>query len=126
MRCAISDRDGESRISDTDDVLGNRLVEAGGTVVPAKTIESLCRSLGIEEVDFLKMNIEGAEREAVRGFGAIPVKHLVISCHDFLGGPHFPTFAEVRAALIEQGYSVRSRPDHPLAYTRFNIYAAKP
>lgn len=125
IRCAISDFDGELRLSDDADHLANRAVSSGGIVVPAMTIESLCKAQGIDRVDFLKMNIEGAERQAVDGFGSIDVRRLVVSCHDFIGDPGLKTYDEVRAKLEAMGYEIKRRGDHPLGYTRFNIYAVR-
>ena len=125
LKCAISDRDGELRMTDTADHRTNHFVNEGGVVVPTKTIESLCRSLGIDQIDFLKMNIEGAEKTAVQGFGDIDIRHLVISCHNFLEGEQFQTHDFVKAHLRDAGYNVLTRPHHPLPWTRCNIYASK-
>src|SRR5205085_495224 len=70
--------------------------------VPAKTLEGFLAENGIERVDLLKMNIEGAERLVFRGAGdAIGrVEHVAVSCHDFVaddgrGGDEMRTRAEV-------------------------------
>ena len=40
----------------------------------------------IQHVDFLKVNIEGAEIELIENFNKIDIiKNVAISCHDFLG-----------------------------------------
>ena len=41
--------------------------ESSGEQVPATTIDDVVVRLGLEQVDFIKMDIEGAERHAVRG-----------------------------------------------------------
>ncbi len=125
LQCAIMDRDGEITIGDTDDHLANGIGASDGVRVPARSVASLCAELGIGTIDFLKMNIEGAEREAVHGFGDVAIRHMVISCHDFLGVDALRTMAPVRAALEAQGYRIATRPDHPLSYTRANLYATK-
>ena len=125
VKCAISDHNGEIRMTDTAEHLANRQIAQGGVVVPAVTIATLCNAHGVSQVDFLKMNIEGSERQAIKGFGAIDIRRLVISCHDFIGDPALRTYDEVRAGLEAMGYDVERRSDHPLSYTRFNIYAAK-
>lgn len=53
---------GEGRVSDELTVDGQRVVE-----VPAVTIDEVVRELGLEQVDFVKMDIEGAERHALTG-----------------------------------------------------------
>lgn len=43
-------------------------VESGGTVeVKALTIDEIVQNLGVESVDFIKMDIEGSERHALKG-----------------------------------------------------------
>jgi FkbM family methyltransferase len=40
---------------------------AGGIELPVTTIDSMVEELGLDRIDFIKMDIEGAERNAVRG-----------------------------------------------------------
>lgn len=127
LQIALADRDGELRISSGDSHLANSVVDgaAGGVTVPARSLESLCRELGVGRIDFLKMNIEGAERLAIRGFGEVEIRHLAISCHDFIPGLETATRADVEAFLRDAGYQVRGRPDHPRPWTRHTLYARK-
>jgi hypothetical protein len=75
------------------------------------------------------MNIEGAERQAIQGIGAVlaNTQHVCISCHDFLaddGGPEdLRTKAFVRDFLIERGFRVIPRDDAPDPWTRDYVYA---
>jgi hypothetical protein len=80
--------------------------------------------LGITRIDLLKMNIEGAEREAIRGVGALLANthHVCISCHDFLG---MPTKAEVRQFLTEHGFAVTAREDAREPWTRDYLYGVR-
>jgi FkbM family methyltransferase len=117
LQCAITDQDGTICISDTIDHFANTVILGGGgkgeVKVPARTLASLCADLGISSVDFLKMNIEGAERLAVKGLGNLTISHMAISCHDFVaddgGSESFRTKAEVRSWLAAQGYEVTQR-----------------
>lgn len=126
LQCAIMDKPGEITIGDTDDHLANGVGATAGITVLATTVAAVCQERGLDRLDFLKMNIEGAEREAVLGFGDIDIRHLVISCHDFLNIDALRTMVPVRAALEAQGYVVSTRPEHPMSYTRANLYATKP
>ncbi len=66
--------------------LANRLSTSGGLPVPALTIDEIRHRLDLARIHFLKMNIEGAERLAIRGMSQ-SLRHtevLCISCHDFL------------------------------------------
>lgn len=53
---------GEGRVSDDPTMAGEDIVE-----VPAVTLDEVVRELGLERVDFVKMDIEGAERHALAG-----------------------------------------------------------
>jgi FkbM family methyltransferase len=125
LQLALADRDGELRISSGNSHLANSVVNgaAVGVTVPGRSLDSLCRELGIGRIDFLKMNIEGAERLAIRGFGKVDIRHLAISCHDFIPGPDTRTRAEVETYLREAGYEVHGRRDHPRPWTRHMLYA---
>ena len=65
----------------------------------------------IQHVDFLKVNIEGAELEVIKSFNKIDiVKNVAISCHDFLGARtgdvSLYTKDLVTDFLIEHGFTV--------------------
>ncbi len=53
----------------------------------AITLNELLKNLDLKEINFLKMNIEGAEKEALEAFssGDILIKNWCVSCHDFIG-----------------------------------------
>lgn len=80
--------------------------------VKVEPIESICKNLGIESLNYLKMNIEGFEYEALLGVGSIPVKQYCISCHDFLG-EDFKTRLLVTSHLEELGYKITNHPAEP-------------
>jgi FkbM family methyltransferase len=130
LQVAAADEDGEATISDLDHYLQNTVVGAGGDGirVRARRLDELARELGIASVDLLKMNIEGAERLAIRGLDGIvaSVRHVCIGCHDFLadgGGPEEMRTKElVRAYLEGHGFTVTSRDDAPDPWTRDYLY----
>lgn len=125
---AIVDRDGEISISSAAHI-SNSVLNGGDIQVMGRSIASLCAEIGIDRIDFLKMNIEGAERRAVRGLGAVDIRHLAISCHDFItdagGDPNYRTLDEVEQFLISAGYRVTKRANHPYPPTRYILYADK-
>lgn len=55
--------------------------------VAAITLDELIRISGVKVINYLKMNIEGAEKEVLEVFSnkSIVVKNWCISCHDFIG-----------------------------------------
>jgi len=138
VNCAVADHDGELCISAGPDHLGpshlmNTVVNSHeGIKVAARTLDSLADELGFQEVNLLKMNIEGAERMAVEGFDRIAprVRHAAISCHDFVathfgGAPHYLTKDYVRAAFEARGFTVRSRPGAAESWVRDYLYASR-
>ena len=130
LQVAASDADGEVAISDLEHHLQNVLVESGGIAVPARRIDTIARDLGVPRIDLLKMNIEGAERQAIRGLEGIMsiTRHVCIGCHDFLadagGAPELRTKVLVRKFLIERGFRVTTREDAPDPWTRDYVYGS--
>lgn len=120
---AVADRNGELAISTGANHLANSVLAPGeGRSVPARSLDAVAEELGIGEVAFLKMNIEGAEKLAVRGMTSLAarVRNLCISCHDFVadagGDESFRSRELVRAFLVAQGFRVTTRdwtPDRP-------------
>ncbi len=108
VHCAIADVDGTAVINTTDNHLANSIFAGEGERVPEISLETLCRD--VTQIDFLRSNIEGAERLAIRGPALAKVLNACVSCHDFAAndgqGEHFRTSAEVRAALEEAGFSI--------------------
>ena len=116
IQAAVGDREGEVLIGDSDEHEGNSIVTSGpGVRVPGLTLDSVCRSLGVSRVDFLKMNIEGAERPALCGMGemALRTRNVCISCHDFLadegGSDDLRTRVDVIAFLERNGFATTIR-----------------
>ena len=67
---AVSDHSGELHFAQDSGHHGSargKLAEGGGLVVRATTLDESVASLGLESVDFIKMDIEGAERLALAG-----------------------------------------------------------
>ena len=117
-------------IEDSDDYLRNRLGTAGKHFVPAVTIDAIYQQLGLGKVNFLKMNIEGAERFAIQGM-AVTLQHtevLCVSCHDFLaetdGDQCLRTKSAVQQFLRQSGFKIVTREDPGLPpYIRDQVWA---
>jgi FkbM family methyltransferase len=128
---AISDRAGTVWLSDEADPLENRLVAGGsGHPVRALTLDDFMQEHEIECVDFLKMNIEGAERLAIRGMreGIPAISNMAIGCHDFLADRDddewYRTQEVVRRSLLDRGYQVvERRSDDRRDWARGWLYA---
>lgn len=131
IQCAIAEADGVTSIGTGDCHVANSILGGGEISVPARSLDSLSNDLRLGEIAFLKMNIEGAERLAVKGMSEVfsQISALCISCHDFLAdlgqSDDFRTKLEVRSALEEVGYRISQRPSHPESWVRDYIYASK-
>jgi FkbM family methyltransferase len=127
--CAIADKDGESSISTDSKHESNSILTGGSVKVPSRSLDSIAEEFGVGDVDLIKMNIEGAEKLAVRGMIAISkrTKNLCISCHDFVAdsghGEQFRTKQEVRKALEGLGFNVWTRLDATTPWARDYLYA---
>jgi len=119
---------GTVAIEDASDYLANRL-NRGGISVPATTIDTIHRKLGLRRINFLKMNIEGAERLAIRGMAETleQTEVLCISCHDSLaevtGDDALRTKNEVRQFFQQNRIRIRERTDPNLPpYVRDQLW----
>ena len=97
--------------------------------VPAVRLDDLCAERGIEQVDFLKMNIEGAERYAIQGAAGILERtaHVCIACHDFTSerDPDLATKALVVEFLGEHGFEIVLREDHAQPWVRDHVHGVR-
>jgi FkbM family methyltransferase len=113
VQAALLDAPGTVYITDLPQAFANSVVTGDGTLpVPAVTLDDLLGRLEAPWVDFLKMNIEGAELQALRGFcnGLRRTRHLAIACHDFRaddGESHlFCTREAVTSLLQSHGFEI--------------------
>jgi hypothetical protein len=80
--------------------------------VEVRTIESICEELGVDQVDFLKLDAEGLEPEVLCGVGDIEVKKMVVSGSAERDGEF--TAPEVISLLESESYEVfRSQEFRP-------------
>ena len=88
-------------------------VFGAGTEVPMVTLDELTKEL--PRIDFLRTNIEGAERLMIAGMSNAvgKIRHLCISCHDFLGRPETRSKSEVVRFLKDHGFQLTFRPETP-------------
>jgi FkbM family methyltransferase len=99
--------------------------------VEGRSLDEICREQRVERVDFLKMNIEGAERLAIQGMSETigRTAYVCIACHDFLssgsGSDMVPTREAVVAFLRRNGFRIVTRPDDPRPYVRDHVHAVR-
>lgn len=105
--------------------------EAGGMTVPASTLDKICEQAGIQTVDFLKMNIEGAEREAILGMvRTLPnTRHLCIACHDFRAdlkhGEKYRTRRFIENRLREVGFTITNPSKDERNFVRDHVFGSR-
>jgi hypothetical protein len=96
--------------------------------VEARRLDGILDSFSVSRVDLLKMNIEGAELDALVSLGDSInlVKNFCISCHDFLGLEETRTHESVVAFLLDQGFKVITHPkSHSQPWKSWYVYASR-
>ncbi|MGD9793343.1 MAG: FkbM family methyltransferase [Acidimicrobiia bacterium] len=131
---AAADAEGELIITDVTDHVTNSVMSndaTDGARVKARRLDAVAEELGVDHIDFLKVNIEGAEVLALPGMGSLidRTANVCISCHDFLadqgGSDAMRTKAFVRGFLTDHGFAVISRDDSPKPWIRDYLYGAR-
>lgn len=104
--------------------------EPSATSYPAVGVrfDTLCERHGIERIDFLKMNIEGAERFALPGCeqSLRRARFVCVAAHDFRAargeGEEFRTLEFVRTFLTRAGFRLITRDEDPRYYVPFHAH----
>jgi FkbM family methyltransferase len=71
---------------------GNRIAtgEDDSVLVPAITIDELCNQNGLEKIDLLKLDIEGAEEQVFENGTFLPrTEHIIVELHGHYGFQRF-------------------------------------
>jgi FkbM family methyltransferase len=134
IHMAVTERScGTAMIENSNAYLTNRLNSANGVPVPTTTIDQISRKLSLGRIQFLKMNIEGAERSAIRGMTETlrQTEVLCISCHDFLarktGDDALKTKSTVKQFFQENGFHIDERLEPGLPpYLRDQVWGYNP
>jgi len=132
LHLALMDKPGRVRITESESSwTGNAVdasTDASGTEVRADTLDNVCEELSVGTISFLKMNIEGAEREALRGMASVlpRVEQICVACHDFRAdrgeGEVFRTRAFVEQFLSERCFRLTSPVNDPRSYIRDHVF----
>jgi FkbM family methyltransferase len=131
IHCAVSEPGcTETVIQNSEEYLRNRVGGTEGFRVPARTIDSIVGEFGLTQVHFLKMNIEGAERQAIRGMVETVrrTQALCVCCHDFLadicGDELLRTRQLVSDFVLQHGLQIFEEDgQHALPYVREQLWA---
>jgi len=103
------------------------------TSFPVKGVrfDDLCEEWKIDRIDFLKMNIEGAERMALPGCRRAldRTSYVCIAAHDFRAargeGDQFRTLAFVREFLTGCGFTLTTRDEDPRYYVPYHVHGRR-
>jgi FkbM family methyltransferase len=106
---------------------------ASATSFPVEGVrfDRLADELGIGSIDFLKMNIEGAERVALPSCekALARTRHVCVAAHDFRAargeGEQFRTLAFVRDFLSRAGFTLTTRDDDPRYYVPYHVHGVR-
>ena len=132
LNCAAMNRRGTLQIQTMAVWESNFVYEGPATptshVVEALRFDEVCERHGIDRIDFLKMNIEGAERFALPGMpeSLRRARFACIAAHDFRAargeGVEFKTHDFVLKTLQNAGFSLVLRSDDPRYYVKEHIH----
>jgi len=134
IHVAIMDGFGMVTIDDEDRWEANTVSttpKRTGASIQATTLDQLCEEQGIITIDFLKINIEGAETFALRGMrdSIGKVRSVCVCCHDFRAerghGEQYRTRDFVWSFLADNGFEVSCREDDPRDYVRDHLYGRR-
>lgn len=85
---AIGGSNGSVYIEDRNNHAANSIKEyqKDGIQVPMMTFDQFIREKNIKRINYMKINIEGAEEDAIKGMNESIkiIENIAISCHDFL------------------------------------------
>jgi FkbM family methyltransferase len=134
LQRACMDRPGQLQI-ETLPVWESNYVRAGGpgpASYPVKAVrfDDLAAECGIDRIDFLKMNIEGAERRALPDCerALARARFVCVAAHDFRAargeGDQFRTLDFVKDFLAAAGFEITLRDD-PRYYVPYHVHGVR-
>jgi FkbM family methyltransferase len=135
LQVACVDTPGELQI-ETLPVWESNYVHAGPPGPASETVQGvrfdeICRDQGIDQIDFLKMNIEGAELGALPGCREAldRARFVCVAAHDFRAdrgeGEMFRTLSFVREELAAAGFHLLTRDDDTRYYVPYHVHGRR-
>ena len=104
LNLAVAEKESEVFITDLQNPLSNTIVgKETGIKIKGMTLDKIVDDLHIDRIDFLKMNIEGAEKLAIKGMAKTIqlTKYICIACHDFLAERNGRKDMKTKRAITE-------------------------
>jgi len=99
--------------------------------VQGQRFDEIAREQGIEHIEFLKMNIEGAERMALPGCmeSLARARYACVAAHDFRAnrgeGEEFRTLGFVREFMAGAGFRLITRDQDPRYYVPYHVHGIR-
>lgn len=115
---AISDRPGHLFIQNVENSLANKVITGNAKdafKIEAITFDTLVELYSLDKIDFVKVNIEGAEQLLIKGLNKSMEKvlRMAVSCHDFRyyaeGDDFFKTKEIILSFFKDNNYTTRLR-----------------
>lgn len=100
----------------------------GKQQIEVTTLENFIVTHNIQHIDYIKMNIEGAEYSALKGLGKYfeNVNHFVVACHDFIEIDELRTLKNVIDIFEQKNFTTKQ---HDISRTEpwksFYVYASR-
>lgn len=130
LNIAVSDSAGEVIINHPHEHVSSTIINSkSGFTIPSNKLDSIIEPFNFETIDFIKMNIEGAEKLVIKGMeNTIKMtKNICISCHDFRAEkeskPELKTKEEIVAFLTRNDFKITTREFHKKPWIRDQINA---
>ena len=118
LDCAITAAETDVFIEDIDEYKACRVNKKGNVKVKGRTLDNIANEFGIHKVDFLKMNIEGAEKIAIEGMSEViqKTRFVCIAYHDFRA---------INEGLKKHGFLITTRESDKKESVRDYVYGNK-
>jgi len=134
LHLALMDKPGTVRIEESESIWSANAIayDGAGVEVRADTFEHVFREQSLGTIDFLKMNIEGAERYALPGMASLMprIRQICVACHDFRAeqghGEQFRTREFVEQFLSAHGFTLSRRSVDQRDYVRDHVFGLRP
>lgn len=116
-------------LASAEELLAGRF-EGVEVTSPVRRLSSVLREEGIGRVDLLKIDVQRAELDVLRGIDGEDwerIDQIVLEAHGDPSKGGGERIAEIRALLAEHGFAVQVEQDELLSGTdRYNLYAVHP
>ena len=98
----------DTGLSTTNEELAKRYMQEGYEVrellVPCMRLADICKDYGVQEVHFLKIDVEGAEKEVLEGFDFSRTRPWIVIVEATEASTQKETFKDWESLLLNQDY----------------------